>query len=71
MKLYTNNREREMYDNLADLFSIIKTIEALEKALMRDAIHGDEYVVIICCYCCYFKLLLSKSVFLRISESFF
>eukprot|EP01114_Cavostelium_apophysatum_P008241 TRINITY_DN2059_c0_g2_i2.p1 TRINITY_DN2059_c0_g2~~TRINITY_DN2059_c0_g2_i2.p1 ORF type:complete len:245 (+),score=61.89 TRINITY_DN2059_c0_g2_i2:143-877(+) len=43
VKLYNNNREREMYDNMADLFSIIKTTEALEKAYVRDAITAEEY----------------------------
>jgi hypothetical protein len=33
-----------MYDNMADLYSIIKTTEALEKAYVRDAITADEYV---------------------------
>ena len=42
IKLYNNNTEREMYDNLADLYAIIKTTEAVEKALLRDAIGGDE-----------------------------
>lgn len=42
VKLYGNNTEREMYDNLADLYAIIKTTEAVEKALLRDAIGGDE-----------------------------
>jgi len=32
-----------MYDNMADLYSIIKTTEALEKAYVRDAITADEY----------------------------
>jgi len=32
-----------MYDNMADLFSIIKTTEALEKAYVRDAITAEEY----------------------------
>jgi len=43
VKLFSNNREREMYDNMADLYSIIKTTEALEKAYVRDAISADEY----------------------------
>jgi len=43
VKLFTNNREREMYDNMADLFSIIKTTEALEKAYVKDAITAEEY----------------------------
>jgi len=32
VKLINNNKEREMYDNLADLYAIIKTLEHLEKA---------------------------------------
>jgi len=43
VKLYSNNREREAFDNMADLFSIIKTTEALEKAYVRDAITAEEY----------------------------
>lgn len=43
IKLYNNSKEREHYDNLADLFSIIKTTEHLEKALMRDSITAEEY----------------------------
>ncbi|KAL6071031.1 Vacuolar protein-sorting-associated protein 28 [Balamuthia mandrillaris] len=43
LKLYQNNKERELYDNMADLYSIIKTTEHLEKALMRDAITLEEH----------------------------
>eukprot|EP01119_Soliformovum_irregulare_P001752 TRINITY_DN1152_c0_g1_i1.p1 TRINITY_DN1152_c0_g1~~TRINITY_DN1152_c0_g1_i1.p1 ORF type:complete len:266 (+),score=64.24 TRINITY_DN1152_c0_g1_i1:131-928(+) len=43
VKLYNTPREREMYDNMADLFSIVKTIEALEKAYIRNAINEDQY----------------------------
>jgi ESCRT-I complex subunit VPS28 len=43
VRLYTNHREREMYDNLANLYSIIKTTEALEKAYVRDAITAVDY----------------------------
>jgi len=32
-----------MYDNMADLYSIIKTTEALEKAYVRDAISAEDY----------------------------
>ena len=31
-----------MYDNMADLYSIIKTTEVLEKAYVRDAITPEE-----------------------------
>lgn len=33
-----------MYDNMADLYSIIRTTEALEKAYVRDFISAEEYV---------------------------
>ena len=42
VKLYNNNREREHYDQLADLYSIIRTTEALERAYVRDAITAEE-----------------------------
>ena len=38
VKLYSNAREREHYENLADLYAIIKTVEHVEKAYIRDAI---------------------------------
>jgi len=43
VKLINNNKEREMYDNLADLYAIIKTLEHLEKAFFRDAISSTDY----------------------------
>jgi ESCRT-I complex subunit VPS28 len=38
VKLHKGSDEREMFDNMAELFSIIKTMESLEKAYMRDAV---------------------------------
>jgi len=43
VKLWTNKKEREEYDSFADLFAIIKTMEKLEKAYVRDAVKPDEY----------------------------
>ena len=43
VKLWSDKREREMFDNFADLFAIIKTTEKLEKAYVRDAISASEY----------------------------
>ncbi|KAL5730056.1 hypothetical protein ACHQM5_002929 [Ranunculus cassubicifolius] len=43
VKLYNDKREREMYDNFADLFAIIKTTEKLEKAYVRDVVSSAEY----------------------------
>jgi len=41
--LFSNHRERRQYDDLADLFSIIKTTEHLEKAYTMDAVTNEEY----------------------------
>jgi len=43
VKLFNNPKEREMYDNMADLYSIIKTMEHLEKAYVRDSITAKDY----------------------------
>jgi len=43
VKLYSNTKEREMYENMADLYSIIKTVEHLEKAFIRDSISATDY----------------------------
>eukprot|EP00246_Nothoceros_aenigmaticus_P017068 TRINITY_DN808_c1_g1_i1.p1 TRINITY_DN808_c1_g1~~TRINITY_DN808_c1_g1_i1.p1 ORF type:complete len:214 (+),score=43.70 TRINITY_DN808_c1_g1_i1:84-725(+) len=43
VRLWADKREREMYDNFADLFAIIKTTEKLEKAYVRDVISAKEY----------------------------
>uniref|UniRef100_A0A0C9QX01 Vacuolar protein sorting-associated protein 28 homolog n=1 Tax=Wollemia nobilis TaxID=56998 RepID=A0A0C9QX01_9CONI len=43
VKLWNDKREREMYDNFADLFAIIRTMEKLEKAYVRDVISPKDY----------------------------
>jgi len=43
IKLVHNVKERQLYDNLADLFSIIITTEHLETAYVRDCVKADEY----------------------------
>nr|BAN20502.1 vacuolar protein sorting 28 [Riptortus pedestris] len=43
MKLFRNAREREKYDNMADLFAVITTLQQLEKAYIRDCITAKEY----------------------------
>ncbi|CAG8458429.1 5749_t:CDS:2 [Rhizophagus irregularis] len=43
VRLYTNNKDREKYENLADLYAIIVTMEHLEKAYVRDSVTADEY----------------------------
>lgn len=43
VKLWNDKREREMFDNFAELFAIIKATERLEKAYVRDIISAQEY----------------------------
>lgn len=43
IELYESSRERESYDNLADLYAIIFATERLERAYARDAITRVEY----------------------------
>eukprot|EP01029_Cantina_marsupialis_P028157 TRINITY_DN7753_c0_g1_i1.p1 TRINITY_DN7753_c0_g1~~TRINITY_DN7753_c0_g1_i1.p1 ORF type:complete len:208 (-),score=61.10 TRINITY_DN7753_c0_g1_i1:305-928(-) len=43
IKLYSNSRERRQFEDLADLFSIIKTVEALETAYVRSYVGDKEY----------------------------
>lgn len=43
VKLFKNAREREKYDNMADLYAIINTLQQLEKAYIRDCITKQEY----------------------------
>jgi hypothetical protein len=38
VKLWSNKREREDMEAKADLFALIKTVDRLEKAYVRDAI---------------------------------
>ena len=42
MKLFENNRERERWETLADIYSLFVTVEHLEKAYIRDAIPAEE-----------------------------
>ncbi|KAL6542906.1 hypothetical protein OROMI_023605 [Orobanche minor] len=43
VKLWNDKREREMYENFAELFAIIKATEKLEKSYVRDIISPTEY----------------------------
>ncbi|XP_068660092.1 vacuolar protein sorting-associated protein 28 homolog 1-like [Aristolochia californica] len=43
VKLWNDKREREMYENFADLFAIVKTTEKLEKAYVRDIVSSQVY----------------------------
>lgn len=42
VELYESSKEREAYDNLADLYAVILATEHLERAYARDAITREE-----------------------------
>ncbi len=42
VRLYKTPKDRERYDNQANLFAIVSTIEQLEKAYIRDCITANE-----------------------------
>jgi hypothetical protein len=42
IELYTNSRERQQYDEQANLYAIIVATEHLERAYARDDISRDE-----------------------------
>lgn len=35
----------ERYDNMAELFAVVKTLQALEKAYIKDCVTPNEYVM--------------------------
>lgn len=43
VKLADNSAERDLYESLAEIYSIIITLDALEKAYLRDSIKESEY----------------------------
>lgn len=43
MKLASSSAERDLYESLAEIYSIIITLDGLEKAYIRDAILESEY----------------------------
>jgi ESCRT-I complex subunit VPS28 len=47
VRLYTTSSEREKTENQATLYSIIVSLEYLERAYVRDSVTGKEYVL---CY---------------------
>lgn len=43
MKLSTTSTERDLYDSLAEIYSVIITLDALEKAYLKDSISEGDY----------------------------
>lgn len=43
VRLYKTSREREHFDNLADLYAVVNSIQCLEKAIIKDCVTPKEY----------------------------
>jgi ESCRT-I complex subunit VPS28 len=43
VRLYRTSREREKYDNMADLYAVVNSLQALEKAYIKDCVTPKEY----------------------------
>ncbi|CAL8081536.1 unnamed protein product [Calicophoron daubneyi] len=43
VRLTRDAREREKYDNLAELYAVINTIQCLQKAYIKDHVNSQEY----------------------------
>lgn len=43
VKLYNSAKERELYESLAEIYSIIVTLDLVEKAYLRDTIPQQDY----------------------------
>ena len=43
LKLFTNSSDRDLYESLAEIYSIIVTLDALEKAYLKDAVTDADY----------------------------
>lgn len=46
MKLSSSGAERDLYDSLAEVYSIIITLDSLEKAYIKDSVSEGEYTEI-------------------------
>ncbi|ESP05465.1 hypothetical protein LOTGIDRAFT_228040 [Lottia gigantea] len=65
VKLYRTARDREKYDNMADLYAVINTIQSLEKAYIRDAVLPKEYTA-----ACSKLLVQYKAAFRQVQSEF-
>jgi ESCRT-I complex subunit VPS28 len=43
VKLSSTSAERDLYESLAEIYSIIVTLDGLERAYLKDAITESEY----------------------------
>ena len=69
VKLTSTRAERDLHDSLAELFSIIVTLDELEKAFLKDAIPEAEYTEICERSLRQYKALLADETIAREFES--
>ncbi|KAI9716847.1 MAG: Vacuolar protein-sorting-associated protein 28 [Chrysothrix sp. TS-e1954] len=43
LKLFTSSTDRDLYESLAEIYSILVTLDALEKAYLKDSITDADY----------------------------
>lgn len=65
IKLCRTPQERERHDNMADCYSIINTLQCLEKAYIKDAVTSKEYTA-----ACSKLLCQYKAAFKQIDKEF-
>lgn len=65
VRLFRLPSERERFDNLADCYSLINTIQCLEKAYIKDAVTSKEYTA-----ACSKLLTQYKAAFKQIDKEF-
>lgn len=65
VKLFRLPTERERFDNMADCYSLINTIQQLEKAYIKDAVTSKEYTA-----ACSKLLTQYKAAFKQIDKEF-
>lgn len=65
VSLFRLPSERERYDNMADCYSLINTIQCLEKAYIKDAVTSKEYTA-----ACSKLLTQYKAAFKQIDKEF-
>uniref|UniRef100_A0A0K8RFZ9 Vacuolar protein sorting-associated protein 28 homolog n=1 Tax=Ixodes ricinus TaxID=34613 RepID=A0A0K8RFZ9_IXORI len=66
VRLHRTSREREKYDNMADLYAVINTLQCLEKAYIKDCVTPKEYTA-----ACSKLLVQYKSAFKQIQSDEF
>ena len=43
VRLFSGPTDREMYDNMGEVYAIVMSLQALEKAFMKDCITNEQY----------------------------